>query len=232
MNIDFLSSPRVVATVTQADDLAFLQNPQECPCEVLEYRLDNLHVMAEETFSAMASRAEASLLTVRRPDEGGAQALPDAERLRIYEAGMPHADWIDTEIASLKSPAFSGFIQECHVADVGVVASFHDFEGFPGIELLQQKVETAFDFGAQVAKLAVVIEEMEDLFSVAQLVESQCARGRLISAMGMGSLGKLSRLVLARAGSCLNYGYLQTPNAPGQWSAEELTELLAKLDES
>lgn len=218
--------------MTQADDLTFLQAPRECSCEVLEYRLDNLHVLAEETFSVMRSQEKISLLTVRRPDEGGAQTLPDGERLRIYRAGMPHADWIDTEIASLHSAAFSGFVGECNSADVGVVASFHDFESFPGIELLRQKVETAYEFGAQVAKVAVVMEEMEDLFSVAQLVESQRARGRLISAMGMGPLGKLSRLLLARAGSCLNYGYLQTPNAPGQWSASELTELLSKLDES
>jgi 3-dehydroquinate dehydratase-1 len=47
--------------------------------------------------------------------------------------------------------------------------------------------------------------------------------------MGMGPLGRLSRLVLAQAGSCLNYGYLRAANAPGQWSAKELSDLLAKL---
>jgi 3-dehydroquinate dehydratase-1 len=35
--------------------------------------------------------------------------------------------------------------------------------------------------------------------------------------------------VLARAGSILNYGYLQTPNAPGQWPARELQRLLAEI---
>jgi 3-dehydroquinate dehydratase-1 len=47
--------------------------------------------------------------------------------------------------------------------------------------------------------------------------------------MGMGPLGKLSRLTLATAGSCLNYGYLQHPNAPGQWPAKELMRLYGEL---
>ncbi len=47
--------------------------------------------------------------------------------------------------------------------------------------------------------------------------------------MGMGPLGKLSRLVLAKAGSCLNYGYLRVANAPGQWEAAELGALLGRI---
>ena len=70
---------------------------------------------------------------------------------------------------------------------------------------------------------------MSDLFDLAELVSYHRSEGRLISAMGMGPLGKLSRLVLAKAGSCLNYGYLKTPNAPGQWSAEDLTRLISDL---
>ena len=47
--------------------------------------------------------------------------------------------------------------------------------------------------------------------------------------MGMGAFGQVSRLVLACAGSVLNYGYLDKPNAPGQWEARELTGLLRRL---
>ena len=42
-------------------------------------------------------------------------------------------------------------------------------------------------------------------------------------------MGQVSRLVLACAGSILNYGYLDKPNAPGQWEARELRELLRRL---
>jgi 3-dehydroquinate dehydratase-1 len=47
--------------------------------------------------------------------------------------------------------------------------------------------------------------------------------------MGMGALGKVSRLLFARAGSVLNYGYLDQPNASGQWEATLLKERLKEL---
>jgi 3-dehydroquinate dehydratase len=47
--------------------------------------------------------------------------------------------------------------------------------------------------------------------------------------MGMGRFGKISRLLLAQTGSVLNYGYLDRPNASGQWEAVLLKKRLAEL---
>jgi 3-dehydroquinate dehydratase-1 len=47
--------------------------------------------------------------------------------------------------------------------------------------------------------------------------------------MGMGPLGKVSRLVLAAAGSRLNYGYLDKPQVAGQWPALELARRLEEI---
>jgi 3-dehydroquinate dehydratase-1 len=47
--------------------------------------------------------------------------------------------------------------------------------------------------------------------------------------MGMGPLGKVSRLVLGAAGSRLNYGYLDKPQVPGQWPAAELAQRLREV---
>ena len=91
---------------------------------------------------------------------------------------------------------------------------------------MTEKVASAYQQGADIAKLAVVIETHEQLNDLVELVVATQDSGRSISAMGMGPLGKLSRLVLASAGSCLNYGYLNEPNAPGQWSAVELRRLI------
>ena len=53
-----------------------------------------------------------------------------------------------------------------------------------------------------------------------------------LSVMGMGRFGKISRLLLAQAGSVLNYGYLDRPNASGQWEARLLKSRLAELAEA
>ena len=47
--------------------------------------------------------------------------------------------------------------------------------------------------------------------------------------MGMGPMGRVSRLVLAAAGSCLNYGYLDRAQVPGQWPAAELKRRIAEV---
>jgi 3-dehydroquinate dehydratase-1 len=39
----------------------------------------------------------------------------------------------------------------------------------------------------------------------------------------------VSRLALAAAGSCLNYGYLDRRQVPGQWPAERLMELIKEV---
>ena len=44
--------------------------------------------------------------------------------------------------------------------------------------------------------------------------------------MGMGEFGAQTRVSLAVAGSCLVYGYLDKPMAPGQMAAAELVRQL------
>jgi 3-dehydroquinate dehydratase-1 len=224
-----LSSPRVVATVTRAEDLSHLAGGGIAACDVLEYRLDNLLSHEAEAAGVMASSPRPVLLTVRSPAEGGQGDLDTATRLAIYRRHLSAAHLVDIEIASLALPEFAGFAEEVRAAGGSLVASTHDFQGFPGRDCLADRIAEAYARGAEIAKVAVVVTTMAELFDLVSLVEYHHGKGRLISAMGMGPLGKLSRLVLAKAGSCLNYGYLRVANAPGQWEAAELSALLGKI---
>jgi len=229
VNADPPSEPRIVATVTTEDDLAFLATASRPPADLLEFRLDQLGAHRDAVARCLERPPAPVLLTVRSPAEGGAGNLDDDRRLALYGAFRAHATLVDTEIDSLERPDFAGFVAESRRAGATVVGSFHDFEAFPGAEVISARIDRAFDLGVDIAKVAVVLEEMRELFALVDIVERARGDGLLVAAMGMGPLGKLSRLVLARAGSCLNYGYLRTPNAPGQWSAEELARLIAEL---
>lgn len=227
MKKEELHFPQVVATVTQSADLDFLSTGQSPCCDILEYRLDNLLEDKDRVPARLDASSVPALITVRRPDEGGANDLTDSARIEIYRDFLSRSSLIDVEIASFESEsAFLELATEAKEAGVLVISSFHDFTGYPGREKLCAVIERGYQSGADVVKLAMVIETMSELFELTEVVEEQAAKGRLISAMGMGSLGKISRLVLARAGSCLNYGYLQTENAPGQWSAKDLKALI------
>ncbi len=199
------------------------------PSRCLEFRLDSLHAEIHDAYVTVVDSEYPVLATVRRAKEGGDLKLSDEARIELYERFLPQASMVDTEIASLETKPFASFPGTVQKSDAQLLGSYHNFESFPGIDVLKDKVSQAYDLGVNIAKVAVIMEEMKDLFAVAELVEHHRSEGRLISAMGMGPLGKLSRLVLARAGSCLNYGYLQSPNAPGQWPADELAGLLKEI---
>ncbi|NNE92242.1 MAG: type I 3-dehydroquinate dehydratase, partial [Verrucomicrobiales bacterium] len=150
-----------------------------------------------------------------------------ARRQELTAPLLPRAALLDVELSTLAE--MTPMIEEARRLGVAIVGSFHDFESTPGIPELEDRIQQAADAGIDVVKFAVVIESHEALFDLAGLVEKTVNRGQLISAMGMGRLGKLSRLVLASAGSCLNYGFLQTANAPGQWPAGELRRLIGEI---
>jgi len=225
---------RVVATVTSEGDLKFLESHQGgLLADVLEFRLDNLVSelgRASKTLDVLPSEYQI-LATARHPAEGGVGDLGSSRRIEMYETFLNQSHLIDIELRTLESnePGLSEIVQKAVEGGVQLIASFHDFEKCPSREVLADKAEAAYELGADIAKIAVVIENFTEMNRLVELVEGQNAKGRAISAMGMGPLGKLSRLVLAKAGSCLNYGYLQKENAPGQWKADRLQGLIADL---
>ena len=221
--------PLVVAAVHSAETLSAvpgLRGDPEAAPDVLELRLDCC-TESLETLEGLASDAPRPLLvTVRRPDEGGGCAgLDDAARGRIYERFLPWAAGVDIEVRSLG--ALAAIVTSARRQGVKVVASFHDFQGRPEPARLRELAGQAADAGADGFKVAAMTRGPGDL---AVLLDFLAQETRLpVAAMGMGPLGKASRVVLGAAGSVLNYGYLGLrAQVPGQWPARLLRE---RIDE-
>jgi 3-dehydroquinate dehydratase-1 len=107
------------------------------------------------------------------------------------------------------------------------MGSFHDFQATPPDDVLRGAIDFAQPAGLDAVKIATYLNTQDDLIRLMQLTASP-HRLRL-STMGMGPWGRTSRLVLAKAGSLLNYGYIGGSNAPGQWPAARLKQILAEL---
>lgn len=218
----------VVAPVCSRQDLDFLHSGAALSTDILEFRLDDCSAtqIEQDALAAAEHCTLPLLITARRHEEGSRAVLSDDSRLALYERFMPRAALVDTEVMSLREETFADFPDSVHASGALLVGSYHDFTSFPGMPKIEQMIADAYALGSDIAKVAVMMERLSDLYALAAVVEREHRAGRLISAMGMGPLGKLSRLVLAKAGSCLNYGYLREANAPGQWSAAELRDLL------
>lgn len=161
------------------------------------------------------------ILTVRRHDEGGVLALADEVRAELYQEYLPFAEAVDIEVRSLGT--LQSVVKSAKKGGKLVVASCHDFEGMPSLRKLRSVEKSARDSGADIVKVAAMACRPRD---VAVLLEFLDGAQGAVAAMGMGTLGRASRLVLAKAGSALNYGWLDKPQVPGQWQADEFAVLL------
>jgi 3-dehydroquinate dehydratase-1 len=110
---------------------------------------------------------------------------------------------------------------------VRVVVSDHHFRATPPMARLLERQRDAFRAGADIFKIATRTPTARELARLLDFITRPAAKPRAV--MGMGAMGKISRLALAQAGSVLNYGYLDTPNAPGQWEARELKQMLGRM---
>ena len=125
-------------------------------------------------------------------------------------------------------PHAGELVQAAKAAGVLLIASNHDFEKTPPLEVLLEREAAARAAGADVVKFAFRLNCVDDMMVGVELLRR--ATGPM-AVMGMGALGPVSRLLYAQQGSCLVYGYLgNTPTAPGQWSAELFRQSLQHLD--
>jgi 3-dehydroquinate dehydratase-1 len=193
-------------------------------CDVVEFRADGFPIGLDGLPAAMDRCPLPALLTVRRPDEGGLNALSPTERQARIEALLPHARLLDLEIASL--PEFPGILNQAQSLGIPVIASLHDFTGTPNKDLLEAATERAMSLGAAAVKFATTLRCTADLAILMALQEESAVP---MATMGMGPMGRVSRLLLASLGSVLNYGYLDRPTVPGQWPAGRLRELIREL---
>ena len=216
----------VYSPATLAAALA-LAPPPVAP-DWLELRVDGFQACPGELDALVALAPRPFVVTVRHPAEGGLPGATGdaAARRRLYErfVGGPAVAAVDVEVRSLR--ALAGTARAAREANLLVVASCHDFQGTPTLERLRERARRAADAGADVFKVAATVERPGQLARLLDFMEWGQARGMALAVMGMGPLGRVSRLALAAAGSVLNYGYLVDggPQVPGQWPATTLRE--------
>lgn len=194
-------------------------------CDLVEIRLDLIACDLAETRTLAQALELPLLFTARHPAEGGKGPVEHAGRAAMLESVLDLATLIDVELQS--APHMPALLTKARAQGVGVVGSFHDFQATPPDDTLIGARDFAQTLGLDAVKLATYLNTPADL---QRLMSQANDKRRLpLSVMGMGQLGRLSRLALAKLGSLLNYGYLGESNAPGQWPAPRLKELLAEL---
>lgn len=226
-NLLHRTDPLVVGAVSRAETLEGLSQTTLLAeeCDVLELRLDSIALPPDELHAHASHLPLPLLITARHPDEGGHGNLSAPDRAALLDRHLDLAALMDVELRSAMD--LQPVITKAKARGVGVIGSFHDFNSTPSDDVLRGAVDFGLQFKFDSVKIATTLLSPDDL---ARLIHLLASEKRIpLSVMGMGNLGRASRIVLARCGSVLNYGYLGESNAPGQWPARRLKELLKEL---
>ncbi len=189
--------------------------------DAVELRVDALPDLPSRT--QLTELPVGAIATVRRSDEGGVRGMSEEERVASYLALLPFVAAIDLEMRSVERMA--DLIEAVRRAGKLVILSCHDFAATPPLAQLQEMCARMRELGADIVKVATKTETPGEVARLLGLLEGSPGP---LALMGMGTLGRASRLLFAKAGSALNYGWLDTPQVPGQWSAREFIEMLAR----
>ncbi|MDQ6623279.1 MAG: type I 3-dehydroquinate dehydratase [Verrucomicrobiota bacterium] len=217
-------SPRLVGVISAPADLlraAALARPPD----YFELRLDALSHLLPELERFLPRLRAPLIMTARHPREGGRGQLTSRQRGDLLARFLPISAAIDLELRSTAS--MRPLLEEATRRRLPRIISLHDFERCPSRKQMDLAARAAQRLGADIFKLAVRTETKSEL---ARLLEFFAAAkiGMAISAMGIGKLGRQSRLELARRGSALNYVHLGAPQFVGQLSLEEMRRALAQ----
>lgn len=218
--------PQVVGAVHSPGALRRALRIRPGEVDFLEIRADAFASDPGPLLRALPRLRVPLIITVRHPAEGGLHRLGLARRRALFAQFLPFATLIDIELRSCAQLAAT--IAEARARGVRVILSEHHFKATPSTARLRQTIRRAHAAGADICKLAALAETPAAL---ARLLALFARKPPLpLSVMGMGRFGKVSRLLLAQAGSVLNYGYLDQPNASGQWEAVLLQKRLCELE--
>jgi 3-dehydroquinate dehydratase-1 len=211
--------PLVVGTLHDKTGLQLIRRGASVlsALDLLEVRLDCI-----EGIPLPVSWPLPVIATARHPDEGGSGSLSKVRRAGLLNDAVSWSSAIDVELRSAK--ALAPVIAQAHQHGRTVILSHHDFIRTPAIKTLKSLAVKAANSGADLFKVATQLRDRSDLLS---LIEFQSGISPVpVVAMGMGSAGRFSRVVLAGFGAPLCYGWLGKPQVPGQWPAAELRSLL------
>jgi 3-dehydroquinate dehydratase-1 len=193
------------------------------PPDLFELRLDALTGHLEAIQAGIRGLPAPLIITARHPGEGGANDLLSRERQRLLLTFLPHAEYVDVELRS--AAAFAAVLDAARAQGVGIIGSFHNFTATPGAPRLDRLGAEASALGTDIFKVATKVDTVAELERLRAFFERQ-RRLMIVAAMGIGKLGRTSRLQFARCGCPLNYAHLGASRVAGQLSIGELRRAL------
>lgn len=226
------SRPMVAASLGGGERLAdSARRAEKLGADLIEIRVDTLKPKERAGISSLLEAVKGAtscpiIVTVRSAAEQGPGAksgLNDHDRKILYEDCLPLADCVDVEIES--QALARDVAAKARKKGKKVILSYHDFNGVPTSEKVSELLNSYSALGGDILKVAGMAKAPADVLKLFGLCKSLSATPRIFIAMG--EVGGISRAAGFLYGSCITYGYIDKPTAPGQISVQKLIGLCA-----
>jgi 3-dehydroquinate dehydratase-1 len=214
--------PRIVGVIASRDDLERALRMRRPP-DLFELRLDRLASVADQMEKILPTLRKPLIITARHPQEGGAGKLQLRQRRDLLARFLNHADYIDVELRA--ASALRSLLKLAGEKNVRRIISLHNFKSTPSARILTAKAREAKSQGADIFKVATRTDTPMELGRLVEFITSN-GLDLAVAVMGIGKLGAISRVLLARTGSVLIYASIgAVTDVEGQLSLEQLRAL-------
>lgn len=208
--------------------------------DIIELRLDYLEkspdIVRKKVQEYKKVLSSPLIATIRRAGEGGkwyAFEGTERERKSIFEKVYDLVDAVDIED---DSEIRNDVLKEAKNNNLASILSYHQFFKIEKNSEIKERLKKMHDTDANILKLAYYCENVEDTFNLLDALlhyNQKFKDAKPITVIGMGEIGRYTRLVFPMFGACITYGYLKNggPRAPGQLSVQCLRKWLDRFYE-
>ena len=219
----------VVAAISE-DPIETARSAKMFGADILEIRFDLLDITTSHDAKKLVNEIKSAtnlpcIATNRLQSEGGKWSGTEEDRIGLLIEILELVDAVDIEL-SAGEDVRERVVQSAKSAGKTIIVSSHDFSRTPAVDRMRKTIDDCFDAGADIAKLAVMPESMQDVLNLLQVTQDSRAP---VCTISMGNLGKHSRIVASCYGSVLTYGSVGDAVAPGQLRVDELKTVLEML---
>ena len=186
--------------------------------DMAEIRIDLAEFTAENV-AYVFSKATKPLIATCRPE-----IVTDSRRVELLKNAITHgAAYVDIEIEA-SSEIKKELITCAKAHDCKVIISYHNFENTPSIKELVAIIDTCFDEGADIAKIATTAQNSSDSARILGLY----AQYSSLVALAMGEEGKITRVANLYLGAPFTFAAIseKQKTAPGQITIDQMKQFL------
>lgn len=188
--------------------------------EMAEIRIDLTEFDNNEIKKVFTHRKK--MIATCRPGK-----IRDEDRLEMLKTAIESgASYVDIEYEASEDYK-NHLIDFAHKHQCNVIISYYNSDKTPELDELEEIVHSCYAQGADVAKIATHVNVNRDNSKILSLYK---APGRLV-AIGIGDLGRISRIVAPFLGAEFTYASISEEKAttPGQISYDKLNHFILEI---